>query len=300
MRSKHICPVYYFIHISNCVPLLIAFPVFLCYTIRMNSFEKIYQSEEIYFRYAKGNHLSKGQKEIHPFHEIVFLLEGEVDFVSESRKEKLEKYTLIVLPKKSFHQFIVHGEENDYARCIFHFDGVRGLKELIDGKVTTPFLCRDERITNLFLSHKDLANAPLTQTEKDVLLHAFLSMVLLFAQKPNTQPQASVPFHPITANAIAYINNNMHAELNVQSLANALRVSESYLSHVFKADMQVPVYKYVLDKKLAWAHGKIQNGVSASEAAIECGFNDYSGFFRQYKKTFGFSPSKTPRETPNA
>lgn len=116
----------------------------------MNTFEYIHQSNEIYFRYAKGNHLSKGQREIHPFHEIVFLLDGDVEFVTDNHKEKLQPYTLIILPKKSFHQFIVYGKESDYARCIFHFNSVRGLNELIAGKTQDVFLFRDERITKLF------------------------------------------------------------------------------------------------------------------------------------------------------
>ena len=265
----------------------------------MNTFEHIYQSNEIYFRHARGNHLSKGQKEIHPFHEIVFLLDGDVEFVSDSHKEKLQRHTLIVLPKKSFHQFIVRCEESGYARCIFHFDGVQGLNELIASKTDGVCLFRDERVTELFLAYKDIALAPFSAKEKDALLYAFLSLVLVHVHKADALPSTPSAFHPVTAIAIAYINNHINADLNVQTLAQALRVSESYLAHVFKTDMQVPVYKYVLDKKLSWAHEKIQNGASASDAALECGFNDYSGFFRIYKKTFGFSPSKTPRIPPN-
>ena len=33
------------------------------------------------------------------------------------------------------------------------------------------------------------------------------------------------------------------------------------------------------------------DGTPATQAAIECGFNDYSGFYRQFKKMFHKAPS---------
>ena len=38
---------------------------------------------------------------------------------------------------------------------------------------------------------------------------------------------------------------------------------------------------------------KISSGTPAVIAASECGFNEYSNFYRQYKKIFGISPSNT-------
>ena len=45
------------------------------------------------------------------------------------------------------------------------------------------------------------------------------------------------------------------------------------------------------------AHHKIADGELASAAALECGFRDYSGFYKQYKKLFNQSPSEK-RESP--
>jgi AraC-like DNA-binding protein len=41
------------------------------------------------------------------------------------------------------------------------------------------------------------------------------------------------------------------------------------------------------------ARQKIQDGESATTAAMICGFNDYSSFYKQYKKMFEVSPSET-------
>ena len=95
-----------------------------------------------------------------------------------------------------------------------------------------------------------------------------------------------------TEAAIKYIEENLTAQLNVEAIADACCVSPSTLSHIFKNEMQISVYRFCLQKKLLLAHDIITQGTPATTAAIECGFNDYSGFYKQFKKMFGFSPSK--------
>ena len=71
-----------------------------------------------------------------------------------------------------------------------------------------------------------------------------------------------------------------------------MNVSPSTLTHSFKKDMNISVYRYILKKRLVLAQQKILSGEPAQKAALDCGFNDYSGFYKQYKKTFGIAPSR--------
>ena len=254
-----------------------------------SNFTKEYHTDEISFRFAKGKSVYAG-KEIHPFHEIVFVMAGEAEFISETCKEKVLPHTAILIPKNSFHQF-VHPNENEYLRCVFVFDKVEGLNELIDKKMQSISLLQDEKLTDLFLSYKNLPLFAEEKEEKDAILKSFFALVLANVKKGGSRTQTAEDLHPITANAIRYISENLSSPCSITEVAKALHVSPSYLSHVFKTDMHVSLYKYVLEKKLFTAHEKILNSMNATVAAIECGFGDYSGFYRQYKKMFGSSPS---------
>ena len=75
-------------------------------------------------------------------------------------------------------------------------------------------------------------------------------------------------------------------------MAHRLSVSVSTLTQTFKKDMNISIYQYILRKKLILAQQKIQDGESVTSAAIQCGFNDYSSFYKQYKKMFGVMPSE--------
>lgn len=69
-------------------------------------------------------------------------------------------------------------------------------------------------------------------------------------------------------------------------------ISPSSLSHIFKEEMNIPLHKFIMKKRLINAYHKIQSGEKATVAAAESGFNDYSGFYKQYKKMFNVTPSE--------
>ncbi len=258
------------------------------------AFSSIWQTEELYFRYSTEKSIARNNKEFHLHHELIFFMSGNANLITEKGSQKLLPYTLIVLPKNTFHQLVVREDEKErYVRCVFQFENVSGLAALIAEKLDSFRLIHSDGLTKTIMNYKDLATTSLTKEEKDALLHALFTLVLLHIQKENTLNLFPAEFHPITEQAIARIGENPEKIDGVDGLAAALRVSPSHLAHVFKADMKIALYQYILDKKLILAHEKIKAGLTANEAALESGFNDYSGFFRQYKKKFGLSPSET-------
>ena len=62
--------------------------------------------------------------------------------------------------------------------------------------------------------------------------------------------------------------------------------------HKFKAVTGGSVYGYINQKRLTSALAMLRKGASASDAAKECGFSDYTVFYRSFKKMYGFSPGE--------
>ena len=85
-----------------------------------DEFSKFIITNEIKFKYAKGMRDIIGN-EIHPYHEIFFYIGGDAKFISEAGTEKLLPFTTVVIPKETFHCFVVSGDEKDYCRCVEEF-----------------------------------------------------------------------------------------------------------------------------------------------------------------------------------
>ena len=257
------------------------------------TFSKYLITDEISFKYAKGMRDIIG-KEMHTYHEIFLFIDGDAEFISESGRIKIAPYTTVIIPKETFHQFVVLGEEWKYCRCVFSFTYVTELDELIDTKMNQIYVLQDKKIAELILLVRDMMSTDITQTEKSIFAKAILAQILVMIVRDSTfNGDTYSHFHPTTKQIISYINKNLPQQITIDILAEYLSLSPSYISHLFKRDMHISIYKYILEKRLIMANSKIKKSIPPIQAAEAVGFHDYSGFYRQYQKMFGYPPSKT-------
>ena len=87
-----------------------------------------------------------------------------------------------------------------------------------------------------------------------------------------------------------HIDADPCAPFTVDSLAERFYMSPSWLSHMFSAKMGVGIMQYACRKRMLYAQKLITEGVPPTEAAEMCGIDNYSTFYRQYKKTIGTAP----------
>lgn len=94
---------------------------------------------------------------------------------------------------------------------------------------------------------------------------------------------------------IEYINHAPHKIQNVVAMESIFGYSRSYLNRVFRNSTGVPIWDYVILKRLTMARKMVRAGITPSKAAQKSGFVDYSSFFRQYRKRFGLTPEEDKR-----
>ena len=90
---------------------------------------------------------------------------------------------------------------------------------------------------------------------------------------------------------IQYINAHLFEDLTLDRLCSLVYLSRSQLERVFKASTGSSVAEYIKTKRLLEARRLIRSGEPAGKTCIQCGFNDYSAFYRSYRNRFGVSPS---------
>jgi AraC-like DNA-binding protein len=98
--------------------------------------------------------------------------------------------------------------------------------------------------------------------------------------------------NPLLSDALAYINRNIFTLKSVKEVSDALFVTESYLYRLFKRELKNTPKKYIQDKRLLYAQKLISKGRRPTDVFEDCGFNDYTSFYRGYVKFFGYPPSR--------
>ena len=203
----------------------------------------------------------------------------------------------MVIPAGHFHQFVVYGNESNYARLVLNFHEESTLRDIIKEKMNHVYLVKDKEAENILLRFQQLCNCPFPEPENGMLMKALLTQLVIILGKENELQPVNAGFSTIVQQALAYVDSHLPETIHVDEIARALYISNSYLSHCFREELHLSVYRYVLEKRLSLASQMIWNNTQPTVAAAACGFNDYSSFYRQYKKTFGAPPSQSKRES---
>ncbi len=91
---------------------------------------------------------------------------------------------------------------------------------------------------------------------------------------------------------VAYVEANLDKPLTLDSIAKKFCISSSRLTHFFKDETKISLYRFITQKRLAKSKALLIEGYSVKEAATMSGFNDISNFYRAFKEAFNTTPKE--------
>ena len=228
--------------------------------------------------------------EIHPFYEILFFIKGEAEFVSEKERTRVLENTLFLIPAETFHRFDIMDQRN-YERCVFNFTPPEELAATVSEIMTEIKVVSDcnREICGIFSRLKRMSEDVFSDIERAIMMKALFYQLIL-ELRLCTESFTSLKMRSaesLVARAISYIEGHYREKLSIDGIAKELNVSKSLLAHYFKYELNISVYRYITEKRLAYAHRLIQTGTPITEVSRICGYGDYSVFYRAYTKMFG-------------
>ena len=246
------------------------------------------------FRYHFDVPLRPGTEK-HSHLEIIYFINGNAKFVSDDSEQDIERGTMIIIPPDKYHQFIASDTKNlKYVTVLVraYTDEIRNLLLGMDNihimhNKKSPYLKTMTEIGQVLIKETESA---------EVRVWLYSTVMAMFAQmKRRGEILKSEPIRETHSNlvssAINYIENNMTSDVTIEEIAATIHVSPSTLSHSFKREVGVSLYKYLLQRRLLYANKLLDSGERPTEVFYRCGFNDYSSFYRIYKNAFGMPPS---------
>lgn len=261
-----------------------------------------YDFENVYIRHAIDEKPNPAHynMHIHDRCEIYFFVSGKVDYLVEGSIYSLYENNLLIMQPAESHTARIMGKEK-YERFAINFP--LSFFEEIDNEniLVKPFINRPLGQSNLFTENDidmvlikslflEMINSE--KNERKMIIHTHLGMILFLLQKAFSQKSTNEKkIHTVSEKSIKYINKHLFEEINVTQISEMFNISTSQLTRIFKKNIGSTPWEYILRKRLAAAKEMIKAGNSMQDACYECGFSDYSSFYRAYKKYFRESPS---------
>lgn len=239
----------------------------------------------------------------HEMCEIFCVFRGDGYYITEGSMHKFEHGKIFLMRSGEMHKPYLTNRE-PYERIALHFDA-----SIVDGidperKLLSPFFDRPlgknnvynrsiVASTGIYDSFIKMGNLSDSNASNDLHVAVLLFSVLselkqLFDAKLYDEPNSNTA----TMQAVVeYINQNLSNTLSVDSICEKFFLSRGQFNRNFKKTTGSTVWDYITIKRLMLAKAYMEDGMSAGDAAIACGYGDYSSFFRAYLKKYGTTPT---------
>lgn len=246
----------------------------------------------------------------HPFPEIYYFLQGDVDVLLSGVEYHMAPHTLMLYPPGAYHGIRVNSEA-PYERVTLHLDpNVLSFERRaqlmavlpLGGNPAFSLHWPDMESTGILQSLLQLDDcAPLSKPQQKALMPIFIEAVLarmlchMQDYLPLRQQSCAMP-RGQNNHILYYLDEHFTQPISLDMLAERFFVSKSHLNQMFRKMTGTTVMDYVTHKRVNYVQQLLSGGISAAQAAQAAGFGDYTSFYRAYTKIFGHSPSADKRQ----
>ncbi len=254
---------------------------------------------------ARGNEQTHSARPFSDAFYLIYFLKGSAYLKTAKQLVALEEHDLVVIPKNKKFSFIASNDEDS------EYFLISTKEELVDKVLAENF---SEQVEIINLANYDIARLCFDrlnyyEKNKEKIDEVYFSKLLHFLVaeiyinltfiKTSDIPAEDLAHNPFLTRLISYINSHLQT-VSVKNLASNFKVSTTYIYKVLKKTMGVSPKEYITNKRLSYAKFLIDNGETAWNTAFQCGYNDYSSFYRAYCKFFNTTPSETPPPPKNS
>jgi len=242
-------------------------------------------------------HNNTFHRHMHNGYELLYFVSGDAEYIIEGSVYKLQMGNRLFIPPRRFH-YLSPLSNAVYERYVIHFPFECVPENLRDFVISANeiYTIPKDSLAACFFKNWKTAEKSFSREDMSAYLKSALPQILLFIKYLPTEESIKPIRNDATLESILeYIDTHPEEPLTAESLSTKFYMSRSWIVHAFKKNLGISLMQYIQKKRVLYAESLICGGVTPTEAAKICKYENYSTFYRQYKKILGTSPKGTSK-----
>ncbi|AXH09110.1 AraC family transcriptional regulator [Malaciobacter halophilus] len=145
------------------------------------------------------------------------------------------------------------------------------------------------KLHNFFINYYNKEDTLLVQSS---LIEALSYLIINYTSHSKKSFENIFDDKRVVKKSYELISDNLDTNFDLKMLAKNSNMSKFHFLRVFKKELGITPHNFIINQRVNKAISLINNGVSLAEASFQVGFNDQSHFTRNFKKLYGYTPSK--------
>ncbi|MGG1517584.1 AraC family transcriptional regulator [Paenibacillus oryzisoli] len=239
-------------------------------------------------------------------YEIYYLISGSVDYQVEDQTYSLSPGDLLIINNKESHrpyftseasyeriliffspEFCSHYNQETYAILQYFERKKAGSFNRLPGKMVEQLAGYFSDMEELQRSHHPARNLLIEMTFIRLLIH----LNEIVSANIHTF-ELEMDYNAKIEQILDYMHTNMYRPLTLQTIEDLFFINRHYFSHLFKKTTGFSFKQYIIHKRITKAIELLKMSVPPSEVCRMTGFEDYSNFYKAFKKSTGTSPAR--------
>jgi YesN/AraC family two-component response regulator len=212
------------------------------------------------------------------FHELTFLIEGEMTYYVNDEKIEMTSGDIVYLPSRCMRQRDIGDGHNEYISINFHTFENLPLKYFSPNSINEEIL--------LLLGYFDKVYSSHTESKPKKLIHILEALIMQISD--NMQKGGKTPIAITIAN---YLSCHYSEKITLEEISQETYFSVAYCESEFRKAFGKSIIHYLIDLRISEAKNLLmETSLPCSVIANMVGFEDANYFSRIFKQRIGFSP----------
>lgn len=258
-----------------------------------------HKQNEYMYSYTQGPPPEQLKMHLHNYYEFLYFISGDASYIVENNIYQINEGDIFITRPDELHTIVFHSDKTYERKFIQIAPSFLSEFNLFD-KIDSRPLGENNKISRntakkygLYEYFDKIEHYIVHRKEEsDAMIKSYCIQFLVAV---NSSGSDSYKVSDNSSDSridsiVEFLTYNISSDITLDFLSEKFFINKYYMCHSFKKKTGLTIKEFINTRKITKAKHLLSDGADIMNLCYDCGFNDYSTFYKTFKKFTGKLP----------